>query len=170
MTLAWTMISEAARTRLPLLALRWLALVSFALWFGGFTFYSAVVIPVLEEAMGRVEAGSMVTREVTDTLNLIGLATLILWWLLAWFERPLGGPWAPRLRVGLLATDTALLIGLLALHKVLDRRLDEGRMEGFYPLHETYLIASTVQWGANLALLASSIWIWRTNPGTADEP
>jgi hypothetical protein len=164
------MISGAARTRLHVLALRWLALASFALWFGGFTFYSAVVIPVIEEAMGRAEAGSLVTREVTDTLNLIGVATLILWWLLAWFERSLGGTWAPRLRVGLLAIDTAVLVGLFALHKVLERRLDEGRMEGFYPLHETYLIARTAQWVANLALLAASVWIWRSSQRAADAP
>ena len=151
-----------------ILAVRWLALVSLAVWFGGFTFYSAVVIPVLDGAMGKVEAGSLVTREVTDALNLIGLATLGIWWWLVWLERSLGGLWARRVRVGLIALDTAVLVGLFAMHQVLDRKLDEGRMEGFYPLHETYLIASTVHLAANLALVALSLWIWDRPNRTAD--
>jgi hypothetical protein len=31
---------------------RWLALVALAVWFGGFTFYSAVVVPLLSDVMG----------------------------------------------------------------------------------------------------------------------
>ena len=146
------------------LALRWVALITLSTWFGGFTFYSAVVIPVLDDVMGRVETGSLVTREVTATLNLIGVATLAAWWVLLASERNLGGPWARRGRVGLVLVDTAVMVLLFLMHAELDRRLDAGLMTGFYPLHELYLIASTVQWAANIGLVAVSLWIWRAPP------
>jgi hypothetical protein len=148
------------------LLLRWLALMALAVWFGGFTFYSAAVLPVLHEVMGSLEAGS-VTREVTDTLNLAGASALSGWWVLAGAEWRLGRPGARRLRLGLLTADTAILIGLFALHPVMDRRLDTGSLRGFYPLHRVYLIASTVQWVVNLALVAVSLVVWQ---GTAGSP
>jgi hypothetical protein len=45
------------------------------------------------------------------------------------------------------------LVILIALHGVLDRRLDAAEMRGFSPLHRLYLWVSTVQWLANLSLL-----------------
>ena len=146
------------------LALRWVALVALSVWFGGFTFYSAVVIPVLDDVMGRAETGSLVTRDVTVTLNRIGAATLAAWWALLAAERGLGCPRARSGRAGLVLVDTALMGLLFLMHAELGRRLDSGDMTRFYPLHELYLIASTVQWAANLGLVAVSLWIWRAAP------
>ena len=142
------------------LGLRWGALLALAVWFGGFTFYAAVVVPVLEDVMGRFEAGANVTREVTRTLNAIGVATLAVWWVLVVVEGPLGDIWSRRGRVALLALNSAILAGLFAAHRVLDSRIETDQMAGFYRLHESYLIASTVQWGANIALVGLSLWIW----------
>jgi hypothetical protein len=148
-----------------LLLLRWVALASFAVWFGGFTFYSAVVIPVLHDELGGLGQGG-ITGRVSDTLNVTGVATVAAWWVLVGFERAGGERWARRLRVVLLAVTTAILIGLIALHPVLDERFEVGSMRSFHRLHQVYLIASTVQWGANLALLAVTVWVWREGPGT----
>ena len=50
------------------LVLRFLCLLSLSVWVGGFMFYSAVVIPVLHEAMGRLDTG-FVTQKVTNAIN-----------------------------------------------------------------------------------------------------
>ncbi|MFO0951828.1 MAG: DUF4149 domain-containing protein [Isosphaeraceae bacterium] len=155
------MIPARTLRSLGSLSLRWLAIVSLAVWFGGFTFYSAVVVPVLGEVMGKVESGSMVTREVTVTLNQIGVGTLAVWWVLSALERNAGGVWRARLRWGCLAVNSGLLVWLFVLHGVLGQQLDEGSMTGFYARHEFYLILSTVQWTLNLALVGLTLRIWR---------
>lgn len=143
-----------------LLALRWLALASLSVWFGGFTFYSAIVIPVLHDAIGGLESGS-ITGEVTNSLNAIGVGAVAAWWWLVAVERSVGERRARRARVVVLAATTAVLLGLIALHPVMDARLETGSLRNFYRLHKLYLIASTVQWVLNLALPAVSLRVWR---------
>jgi hypothetical protein len=147
------------------LILRYLCLLGLAVWLGGFTFYGAAVVPVLHDELDHLQAGG-ITRRVTDTLNAFGAATLALWWLDAWAERTGGPAWAARARGGLLAASTAILAGLVALHRVMDARLDDGLLRGFYPLHRLYLWASTAQWLVHLALLAVALAAW-TRPATA---
>ena len=53
-----------------------------------------------------------------------------------------------------------LLLFLIVLHGIMDERLETGSLRGFYPLHRAYLIASTVQWVANLGLMATSLVLW----------
>jgi hypothetical protein len=137
-------------------ALRFLGLVTLAIWIGGFTFYSAAVVPVLHQALSTAEAGS-ITRRVTVALNAIGVAALALGWWLAVAERGQGTARRRRARLGLLAATTAALAGLIALHRVMDHRLDAGLLRGFYPLHRAYLIVSTAQWFVNLGLLGLAV-------------
>jgi hypothetical protein len=135
--------------------LRTLALWSLAFWLGGFTFYSAVVIPVLHDRLGSSLETGLVTQRVTDTLNLLGIATITLGWLVMVFK----GPYQPSasgsktVAAGSLAVTTVCLAILIALHRVLDRRVDAVDWKGFYPLHRLYLWVSTVQWVANMILL-----------------
>lgn len=132
----------------PSLAILRLArLAGLALWLGGFTFYSGAVIPILHDELDSLRTGT-ITQQATDRLNLIGGTTLAVWWA-SRLHRGLRG-WGLRR----LAASTALLIVLVALHEVMDRRLDEGRLRGFYPWHRAYLIVSTAQWAVNLGLLA----------------
>ncbi len=136
-----------------LLVLRFLCLLSLSVWVGGFTFYSAVVIPVLHDSVGSLDTG-FVTQRVTDYLNAAGGVTVVLWWLLVWADRPSGLARARRARLGLVAATTVILLGLIGLHRVMDGRLESGSLRGFYPLHRIYLVGSTVQWFANLGLMA----------------
>lgn len=133
--------------------LRFLCLLSLSIWVGGFTFYSAVVIPVLHDALGSLDTG-FVTQRVTDYLNAAGGVAVALWWLSAWADRSSGPALARRARIGLLAATTVMLLGLIGLHRVMDSRLESGSLRGFYPLHRIYLVGSTVQWFANLGLMA----------------
>ena len=139
-------------TRAPLI--RFACSVGMASWAGGFAFYGAAVVPVLHDELDRLQAGA-ITARVTDTLNALGAAILVVWWAAALAGRPGAGDRARRARFGLLAASSTLLLSLIALHRVMDGRLDSGNLRGFYPLHRAYLIASTAQWFVNLGLLAA---------------
>jgi hypothetical protein len=149
-----------------ILLLRLLSAIALAIWIGGFTFYSAVVIPILHEQFSSAEAG-MVTARVTDALNLAGGITIALWWLLTWVARRAGETRRARLQIVLVGLTTILLGALIVLHHVMDRHLASEGLQGFYGLHRAYLIVSTVQWLANLALLASTV-VLRTSARTQE--
>src|SRR5205823_7477731 len=57
--------------------LRFLALVAFAFWQGGFTFYAAVVVPIGRQVFGSDLDQAMVTRQATVWLNVAGAVTLL---------------------------------------------------------------------------------------------
>ncbi len=150
------------------LLIRMLALWTLAVWLGGFTFYSAVVIPVLHDRLGSPLETGLITQCVTDALNLIGVATITLGWVVTLLRDPTQQSGTGRRRwatISLSATTVCLVI-LIALHRVLDRRIDAGEMQGFYPLHRLYLWVSTLQWVANLILLTCWAGPW---PGRHQE-
>lgn len=142
------------------LLVRYLALVGMTIWLGGFTFYAAIVIPILHDELGGLDAGQ-ITGQVARPLNAFGVLAVVAWWVLIAVEWSRRERWARGVRLGLMGMTTVILIGLAALHPVLETRLKSGSMRAFYPLHQVYLIASTAQWGINLALLAITVWIWR---------
>lgn len=143
--------------------LRFAALLLFTVWVGGFTFYGAVVLPALHDAFGRPVAGG-ITQRITNPLNALGVATLIVFWVIVWAERGASTPARLRkLRLGLLIADSALLLGLIAGHPVLDRLLAAGSLPAFDPAHRVYLLASTLQWFVNLGLLASTLLLWNAD-------
>jgi hypothetical protein len=145
------------------LVLRFLCWLTLTVWVGGFTFYSAVVIPILHDSLGSLDTG-LITQRVTDAINAAGIAALAVWWPAAWIERSVGSLRVRGARVWLLGMTSALLVVLIALHRVMDRRLADGSFEHFYPLHRAYLIASTAQWLANLGIVAVTLVLWRDRP------
>ena len=147
--------------------LRCLLLVALTVWVGGFTFYSAVVIPVLHESLGSLDTG-FVTQRVTDHLNAAGGVTWALWWLAAWVDRSAKPDLARHLRLWFLVATTIILLALIGLHDLMDRRLGSGSLRGFYPLHRTYLIASTARWLANLGLMLLVLVFWRNSSSVGD--
>ncbi len=142
-----------------ILAVRFLCLAGMAAWAGGFAFYGAAVVPVLHENLERLQAGE-ITRRVTDTLNIVGAATVAVWWIAAVVESGTGAARARRTRLALLGAISALLLAQVGLHRIMDGRLDEGHLRAFYPLHRADLILSTVQWFLNMGLLAVSALLW----------
>jgi hypothetical protein len=137
-----------------LFALRFLARVAFAIWFGGFTFYAGVVVPDLHETFGGMETGE-VSRRVAVVLYLLGGSAMVLGWALAAIDPAERPGWRGKARVGLLALASILLIVLVAMHRVMGARLDSGlSRDAFFPLHETYLSVFAIEWLACLGLLA----------------
>ncbi len=148
--------------------LRFTSLVAMTAWVGGFMFYGGAVVSILEDALGRFDAG-MITRRVTVILNAVGIASIGLWWCLAWLERGNGHRRLRLARSWSLGLSTASLVVLIALHAMMSRHLDERGTTGFRPWHQAYLLVSTLQWLFNLVILASSLHLW-SNPPSGIRP
>jgi hypothetical protein len=135
-------------------ALRLLARFALAIWFGGFTFYAAVVVPDLHENLGGMETGE-ISRRVAPFLYAIGAAAVALSWLVALTDRDRRAGRRGKARLGLLAANSLLLIALIAMHRSLGIHLDSGRsLSTFRSFHEVYLSTWTAQWLAILGLMA----------------
>jgi hypothetical protein len=144
---------------------RFLVVLAIALWFGGFTFYSLVVIHTGHKVFGGIQQTGFLTQQVTHWLNLIGLAALLA---LLW-NAAAGWRYAkPAVRWGLALTwlsMAAVEIDLFALHPQLDKLLDwraqtildRGR---FVSLHHLYMNLSTGQWVATILHIWLILTVW----------
>lgn len=147
---------------------RFLLIVTLCFWQGGFVFYGAVVVPVGSDVLGSHQAQGWVTREVSNYLNLAGIAALLVWgWDIAmdsatgrrWMRR---GPWAfLSLTLGLQFWLHVRLDALLVPESF--RVLDSLQ---FRVLHRWYLTISTIQWMASLILMAATLFSWRAGDGS----
>ena len=107
----------------------------------------------------------LVTRPVTNYLNLAGLVALVFW---GWDIRSTGGL-STRCRWlrWSLWTLLVLTLGLLAgLHVSLDQLIDLDSSSildsrRFRRLHAWYLNTSTVQWVGSLVLMAVTLIAWQ---------
>lgn len=137
---------------------RYLALLAIALWMGGFTFYTVIVIPTGAKILGSERQVGFITQQVTQWLNFIGIGTLLLllWNTLAEFK-----PQRRFFRMGLVATSvvmTVTLAGLFISHRWIDALLDTENKKvhelgHFYNLHRLCMVLATAQWWAALAHL-----------------
>ena len=153
------------------LLLRSTAILALAVWFGGFTFYAGVVIPILHDELGGMDSGA-ITGMVSKPLNWIGVGALLAGWIVAIVERksqPGWNRWAKWGRWTLLIATTAILTFLIALHPVVEGRLETASLKDFHRMHQVYLIASTIQWCINVGLIASFLMVWQTER-TRNEP
>jgi hypothetical protein len=135
--------------------LRLLFLVALSIYIGGFTFYSAVVIPILHDRLKSSFEAGLVTQRVTDALNALGGVTLLLGWCALGLSIVCQGR-VSRWQSCTLLISSACLVVLVVLHRVMDQKLAMASLAGFYPCHRAYLWTSTIQWLANLGLLIQS--------------
>lgn len=125
-------------------------LATFAAWFGGFTFYTSVVIPIGTDILGSARAQGEITQRVTFWLNLICLVAGSLM-LAEHFVRPTASRrWNLVPVLGILLVACVLiwlktkLDGLIEPTSQSIRVIDRDR---FYSIHRYYLWLSTLQWG-----------------------
>jgi hypothetical protein len=153
---------------LPLLR-RFLFVLALFLWQGGFTFYSAVVIPTGFHVLGSHREQARITAEVAKVLNLTGVLVLpiLLWDALAS---------DPRQRRRLVRLLLWLLLalsqgGLLLLYPVLAQGFDPATRTiqdaGFKLEHAAYIWISTGQLALALVLLWLSLRSWQASDGEA---
>ncbi len=138
---------------------RFLVIAGFSIWMGGLSFYGLIVVPTGTAMLGSTQQG-FITRQVTESLNLIGCAALavLLWDAVCERRKSLIGGWIAL---------AALQATLMAIHPQLDRMLDPSDLQildesRFHPLHELYLTITGVQWTIALAYLALTLCFWRT--------
>ena len=147
-------MSRAVAVAIAAFALRFLAQVALAAWFGGFTFYAAVVVPDLHENLGGMETGE-ISRRVAPFLYTIGATALVLAGLVVATDRDQRLGWRGKTRLGCLAANSLLLITLILMHRSLGVQLDSGgSLSAFRSFHEVYLTVWTGQWLAILGLMA----------------
>src|ERR1051325_4177332 len=134
-------------------ARRVILLLALCLWFGGFTFYSLVVIHTGHRVFdSRVEVGFL-TQAVTRWLNWIGVGTLclMLWNVFAGWSRQ-----GRLLRGALLSSwfvAAGIEVALFLLHPKLDALLEPQTRSivsryDFRSAHLLYMNLSTTQWVA----------------------
>src|ERR1051325_2117414 len=144
---------------------RALVVLGLCLWFGGFTFYSLVVIHTGHKVFGGMEEVGVLTQAVTRWLNLIGVAVLglMLWNVFAGWTRQ-----SRFIRGTLLGTwlvAAVIEVVLVALHPKMDALLDPqtrgiASRQTFKSLHLLYMNVSTMQWVATILYIWASIWAW----------
>ena len=136
--------------------LRFLWLVGFSLWTGGFVFYASFVIPILRRELGE---SAIITRHVAQIFNWVGVVVLAFWSFELWMDRPRSKTWRAALVV-LLAN--VIVLGLLfwAYEWVKGGSQDPGD-SSFWFSHRVYLWLSTLQFLLSVASLAISLRRWR---------
>jgi hypothetical protein len=146
-------------------ARRFVLFQAFLLWQGGFLFYAAVVVPLGTEVLNSAFAQGLVTQQVTNALNLIGLA----WHLaFAWDVLAADDPSRRRRwwRAGLGGGSLLVLVALALVHRRMDTLLVDQVIvgdDGFPPFrrwHITYLWLSTAHWVLGLATAALTLAAW----------
>jgi len=139
--------------------LRFLTIVTIAVWFGGFTFYSTAVVSTSQKVLHSQLRAGLITQQVTNWLNVISVPVLAVCFVnLINLRKNNNHQWWLRALAALLGIMVILQVGLFTIHPLLDRQivnrevLDEG---GFFKLHRLYLVASTLQWMATLGYVWS---------------
>jgi hypothetical protein len=141
---------------------RYLVLIALMFWQGGFTFYSAVVVPIGQDLFGRKQG--FLTREVTFWMNVSGAIALLV---LAWDTAAVRDLASRRsLRWWCLLVMIVGLGALVWLRPQMDQYLDVEELRivdrsSFRFAHRWYLWISTGQWGAGLVYILCMLLAWR---------
>lgn len=140
---------------------RFLTLVAFAFWQGGFASYTGVVVPTATDVLGSATAQGFITRKVTIWMNVAGaVAVPIMFW---------DAVATTRFRRSRITTTLLLALGLIALavlHPRLDALLDTVTERvidrpSFMRMHRQYLWISTAQWAVGVVYLFLTPLAWR---------
>ena len=143
--------------RFAAILFRTLLIATFALWFGGFTFYVSFVIPIGTEILGSARSQGFITQQVTHWLNVVcgfALAVMLIETVRGRIVNSNRGDWT---ELAVLVLMGGFLVVLVWLHPIMDKMIDvddESISDAtrFYGLHRVYLWSSTFQWIA--------AWIW----------
>ena len=152
---------------------RYIVLLMFALWMGGFTFYTLIVIPTGGKVLGGERDVGFITQQVTNWLNWLGILALLV---LAWNALAEGRGIARMLLAFSWLAMAVMQAGLFLIHPVLDHMLDTAThkihnpMVTFFNWHRFYMIVASAQWLAALIYLWLALIIWRETDKTPSLP
>lgn len=127
-----------------------LALFSFMLWWGGFTFYAAFVIPTGQQVLGSHILVGFITQQVAPVINSIALITCLLCFIAEWL---FAGSIRAVKKHAYVFTIIMLggLITLYTLYPQMQTLLNNQthtitNEPHFYLLHRIYLLTCTAMW------------------------
>ncbi len=141
---------------------RFITHVAIAIWFGGFTCYTAFILRIGSDVIGGLQQGYITTR-VTVVLNYLACAMLAAMAVDLWMLRRRKG-WYVKLN--LYGSWIAILLSqiwLFVLHSQMLQQLDAASLlkperEFFRPLHSSYQLASTVIWVSCLIYIGFALY------------
>ena len=130
-----------------------LTIITFALWWGGFTFYASWVIPTAHEVTGNHILTGMITQRVSNVLNVLTTAFIAVSMVTFYVEKRERKQWIP------LSIIAGGLLVLVVLHPKMDTFVQVETQSlsdktGLYAYHRVYLLVSTAMW------LAGSVWLF----------
>ncbi|MEP6859203.1 MAG: hypothetical protein ABJE66_01185 [Deltaproteobacteria bacterium] len=124
----------------------------FAIWWGGFTFYAAVVVPTGQRVLGSATAQGFVTQPVSNWINIIGAVVIAgSCWNMVSARRNASLPVRRALVISWAVLAIAEVV-LVVLHPRIDAMLDTTTRSiavdrsVFYAMHRGYLLVATAQW------------------------
>ncbi|MGB7347762.1 MAG: hypothetical protein WBD20_26295 [Pirellulaceae bacterium] len=144
---------------------RWLLLVSYALYWGGLTFYTGFVVRIIHDVVNDPMDGGMITQRVTVLLQFFGVVTTVL--MLANAFQVGRSNKRHGCMLGLCAAALGVsIVGLLIVHSNLDAVIDIKAAQVtdrdvFTLNHRRYNQLTTVQWIASLIYLPITIVAWQ---------
>src|SRR5215203_3008970 len=118
--------------------LRFLWLVGFSFWMGGFVFYASFVVPILRRELGE---SAIITRHVAPIFNWIGVLVLSFWLVELLLDRRRSWVWWTA--IALLFFNGAVLGVLFWAYRWVDSGSQDPDDPVFWFSHRVYLWLST---------------------------
>ena len=144
---------------------RSLFLLSFALFWGGLTFYTGFVVRISHDVLDDAMSGGLITQRTTTIAQVLGLVTVALMFANGVHVSRK----APKLGYALIIIGLLLgatLIGLVIVHGQLDDVIDVDAFEvtdydSFQVGHRRYNQLTTVEWILGLVYLLVTVRGWQ---------
>jgi hypothetical protein len=136
--------------------LRFLWLVGFSLWMGGFVFYASFVVPILRRELGE---SAIITRHVAPIFNGVGVLVLTFWLIELLLDRRRSSTWWRA--IALLLLNVVSLGALFWAYRWVDSGSQDPEDPAFWFSHRVYLWLSTFQFLLSVASLVITLRRWR---------
>ena len=152
---------------------RVLLLLVFALFWGGLTFYTGIVLRITHAVVNDPMDGGLITQRVTSVLQILGVVTVVLMacnCVVVVRQSPKFG----YVLIGCVTLLAGSLIGLFLVHGQLDTLIEAETYtitdrEAFDTGHQRYNQLTTVEWLASLAYMTTTVFAWRAIDMAADQ-
>lgn len=136
-------------------------ILAVALWFGGFTFYTACVVRVGSKVVGGLTQG-YITKQVTEVLEILAAIMAVGVALDIATSWKSVGRWMRISQCTAWLTMAGSTVGIIFIHHNMNALLDASTMakpnhDLFSPFHQAYQFISTCLWIATVAYVVMMV-------------